>query len=454
VDIKRVDGVLLLVFSVVFFLQFAGLGLLKLRKERDITGRNVDIIRLLLNSLGLLVSLYAVFNHMHWDKWTGAAFVAGAVLHIGLVRIGWKWKPEFTHDLLALLVGALTFASLALPVQLDGAWVSLGWGIEGVILCWFALRAGVPLLQLGAFLLGGIGLLKSVLFDIQFYDATPRLFLNARFISGILSAALLGAQGVLHSRRAKAEPQIDQPDLWKLIPSITLLGTLLVFTCDIFWTLGAGHTWAWLLSSIVVAFTALAGGVMSHRDDINSHFSRLLLLLVPAMLVIAAIQIADIERHFILPLFINLPFLLLIAMVIAITCVSRSVPWIEPKTPPPDREKFATILNIVSLVAGMLIVTRELYRMKNGWEQTAVTMWWAGSAIALVVAGLIRNKRAHRYTGLWLFGAVTAKVMLVDLPELEGLERIAAFMGTGILLLVLSFVYQRAAARLAGEQAS
>ena len=37
------------------------------------------------------------------------------------------------------------------------------------------------------------------------------------------------------------------------------------------------------------------------------------------------------------------------------------------------------------------------------------------------------------------------KVFLVDLHEFSGLQRVAAFMGVGVLLLLLSYIYQRVA---------
>jgi uncharacterized membrane protein len=49
--------------------------------------------------------------------------------------------------------------------------------------------------------------------------------------------------------------------------------------------------------------------------------------------------------------------------------------------------------------------------------------------------------------GLILFGLTTLKVLFVDSSELKGIERIAAFMVTGVLLLVLSFIYQKVSAR-------
>ncbi|MDD2235751.1 MAG: DUF2339 domain-containing protein, partial [Kiritimatiellae bacterium] len=70
----------------------------------------------------------------------------------------------------------------------------------------------------------------------------------------------------------------------------------------------------------------------------------------------------------------------------------------------------------------------------------------AGSALLLILYGLIRRNVVYRYAGLGLFGLATAKVVLVDASGLEGMERIATFVGTGFLLLLLSFAYQKGAA--------
>jgi uncharacterized membrane protein len=62
-----------------------------------------------------------------------------------------------------------------------------------------------------------------------------------------------------------------------------------------------------------------------------------------------------------------------------------------------------------------------------------------------VGTGLYRRRRYLRLAGLALFGLATAKVLLVDLADLRGLQRVAACMGAGLLLLGLSFAYQKLA---------
>ncbi len=450
-DLRQADSTMLLIFSLVYFFEFAALGLLKLRQERQTNGRNLDIVRLILNSLGLLGGLYVIMDFMELDQWTGAAMLAMAVAHIGLARVAWTWLPAFKLDMLALLVGALTFASLALPIQLDGAWVSAGWSIEGAILCWFALRARVQLLKTAAFLLGAIGLMKSLMFDIASYATAPALFLNARFATGILSAALLGLQGWLHGRMTPKEQ--DEPEsAWTRLSSLAALALLVVFTTDLFWTLGSRHPWAWLLSSL--ALIAIAGGcaMLARSQPSLAGLAVGLLLLAPIKLVVDLFALSDIGRPAEQMLFLNGPFAALAIMMLFLIWVSGAlfrhgafpVDWggVRP----------AVTLNIGALLAAILIVTSELYRMASAWNQMLVTLWWASCAIALVIEGLIRRNRSHRYAGLALFAVTTGKVLLVDLSALDGLERIAAFMSAGVLLLVLSFIYQRAAARLTGEE--
>ncbi|HMP90927.1 MAG TPA: DUF2339 domain-containing protein [Kiritimatiellia bacterium] len=441
------DGGLLALFSVVYFLQFAVLGLFKLRAESDISGRDLDVVRLLINSLGLLGALYAIMEKMAWDAWTGTTFLAASVLHLILLRIGWKWRPSFDRDQLAFLVGAVTFASLALPAQLDGAWVSLGWGVEGAILCWFALRARIPLLKAVALVLGFIGLMKSLVFDLQLYLSPPPLFLNARFGSGLLAAVLLGVQSVLHARYSDADED-KADDLWTILPPLAVLSALLVFAADIFWTLGSRNEWAWILSSIILITVTTASALTMKKLPFMDSMCRCLLIAIPLKLLWDMLSFSNAPGWASQKLFISAPFISLVMMsAFSLFLIPRLLES-RANIIMTGAKNFSQALKMISLFSAIIIVTAEIYRFDNDWHQAFVTLWWAACAIALAITGLILKQRPNRYAGLWLFGLMTAKVLLVDLAALSGLERIAAFIGAGIILLILSFIYQRASATL------
>jgi uncharacterized membrane protein len=68
---------------------------------------------------------------------------------------------------------------------------------------------------------------------------------------------------------------------------------------------------------------------------------------------------------------------------------------------------------------------------------------WVLYAALLVVLGMRRKYAPIRYFAIVLFGIALIKVFAVDLETLGGIYRIAGFVVVGLILLVVSFLYQR-----------
>jgi uncharacterized membrane protein len=75
---------------------------------------------------------------------------------------------------------------------------------------------------------------------------------------------------------------------------------------------------------------------------------------------------------------------------------------------------------------------------------------WVGYAAVLVVLGMWTRYAPVRYFAIVLFGIALLKVFLVDLETLGGIYRVAGFLLVGLILLVVSFLYQRNAAKEVG----
>ena len=67
-------------------------------------------------------------------------------------------------------------------------------------------------------------------------------------------------------------------------------------------------------------------------------------------------------------------------------------------------------------------------------------------AALLVVIGMRRQYAPIRYFAIALFGVTLVKVFLVDLQTLGGIYRVAGFLVVGLILLIVSFLYQRTGA--------
>ena len=70
-----------------------------------------------------------------------------------------------------------------------------------------------------------------------------------------------------------------------------------------------------------------------------------------------------------------------------------------------------------------------------------VTVSWTVAALVLLARGISRS--ALRITGLVLVAAAVAKLVLFDLVALDGLARVAAFLGAGLVLLAAGTRYAR-----------
>ena len=67
---------------------------------------------------------------------------------------------------------------------------------------------------------------------------------------------------------------------------------------------------------------------------------------------------------------------------------------------------------------------------------------WLSAAIALVLYSSAKAKKALYQPSMAFLGIVIAKIFLVDMSDLEGLLRVASFMGLGLALLGLAFLHR------------
>jgi uncharacterized membrane protein len=89
------------------------------------------------------------------------------------------------------------------------------------------------------------------------------------------------------------------------------------------------------------------------------------------------------------------------------------------------------------------------YWMYAQFSYSALFMLYGG---ALLTIGFIKRSAFLRWQALILIAATIAKVFLVDMSELGSGLRIVSFIGLGVLLLSVSFVYQRDWLNLRGQK--
>ena len=147
---------------------------------------------------------------------------------------------------------------------------------------------------------------------------------------------------------------------------------------------------------------------------------------------------------------------------IAVVCFAlscRFVRDIATRLGEEERALFVAVavgVNVYALIALSLEIWDFFWRTQTlgleRWlaQQLGLSVLWTLYAGGLIAVGLARRSAMLRWQALALFALVVAKVFLYDMSSLDKIYRIASFLVLGVLLLGVSFVYQR---RLTAQKA-
>ena len=162
-------------FATVFFLLFAALPVVRTRREGTLSGLEAAIV--LVNALGYLVALREMLWPTH--RWIlTLAVLALAAGHVAVERALPAKQGSDSRVVRVLFAGlAMLFVTLAIPIRLDGKWITMAWAIEGAILIWSGLRIRIFALRIAGFALFAIAAARLALILIP----AGQFLLNARF---------------------------------------------------------------------------------------------------------------------------------------------------------------------------------------------------------------------------------------------------------------------------------
>jgi uncharacterized membrane protein len=85
----------------------------------------------------------------------------------------------------------------------------------------------------------------------------------------------------------------------------------------------------------------------------------------------------------------------------------------------------------------------NLSSITNNAEIYSYSVAWLLLGVSLLFVGLVKNDRIMRYASLGIMIIVVGKVFLYDASELDGLYRVFSFLGLGLSLIGLSYIYTR-----------
>lgn len=375
-------------------------------------------------------------------KPNGLLSMSIALVNFGLVM--WLWKNRGEHKLLVYtLIGiVVTFVSIAVPIQLDGNYVTLLWASEMVLLLWLYIKSKIRVYEYAAMVLVWLCALSFSMdvYDMIIYgDASGTIFLNSSFATSLFVGVAAGAFALTmeHYRAFFLTARNLKYAFWNplmLFASVAILyyTFMMEFSMHLEGTVRNGAMYLFTAASI---FAVCYG--LKKRFPIERH-------IVPYLLTMGAnvfIYMMNIwqcsgDNMELSPMLMQW---LSAAFVIAnIYYVARQYYILVG-----IKAGFTVYLNIVATLLWLAMVRSFLW-------QIGVDEYSAGLSLALSSAGFVQmaiGMRLHlkvmRMISLATFGIVLVKLVLVDLWAMPTIGKIIVFIILGLILLILSFLYQK-----------
>ena len=474
-------------FATAFFLIFYGVSLFNniISKEKL---DKINIILILLNSFIYFGFGYGIFNsNTKLDTYLGLFTLFNAVIHF-VVLFFIKSKKLADSTLFYSTLGMVfTFITIAIPIQLDGSWVTLLWIAQGTILFWIGKTKNIPIYEKISLPILGLSFL-SLLEDWSFYryanNGDIQAFWNINFLTGIL--AILGYGFVVYLSRKHAETEENQKfspfNAIKsfYLPALLVLTAYLTFRNEI-----AYYFNYWYESS------SLKGKEISEIDDYSLYnydinvfkniyliayslvfFGGLALLnfhkfknkvlgisaIVIGLLTLLSAQTFGLEElgelryayinggsneYFDVNFnYILVRYLLWGSVAFALWAIFKNTKSIIENT------KFHIFLEMVIHISILNFLSNELVTWMDiaGYQdifKLGLSILWSVYSLLLVSLGIYKKKKYLRISALVLFGVTLAKLFLYDISNLSTISKTVVLIVLGLLLLIISFLYNK-----------
>jgi uncharacterized membrane protein len=108
--------------------------------------------------------------------------------------------------------------------------------------------------------------------------------------------------------------------------------------------------------------------------------------------------------------------------------------------------------NYASRMTGSFALMLFILFIAAKWEGLTVTLLWLLTAVALFSWGVIKRSPPARMAAIILMGTTLLKLVAIDTLTFSTVQKVISYIVLGILLLVVSFLYQKYKGKIFGEE--
>ena len=428
-----------------------------------------EIGLLLSNTFLYYAAAMAILHFFFSGYYQGLFTVLMAAFNFAFAFLFYKGK-NIDRNLIYLLLGlVLTFISLTAPIQLEGNHITLFWSAESVLLLWFAQKSGIRLIKVTSVLVAFLMVISLVMdwyLYINPHSPYMPVIINKLFITSIISIiALIFIQSLLRKEKDQFIIQNVIPvSIYKIIVRIATI-VILYFALfkELLYQLYHYDVTLSSRSVIVGTFNMLFLSVAfivsrklqpaKARSITFLVFSVLCLLL---HLIIYNQSVIAVRNEFLKndtsTFVFFLHFFLSVLLVYVLYIAIRSAKMVLKGEAWDVMIKFTGTALFIFICSAELnhIVTwmsfspgRIIPEINKQVSKAGYSVLWGIVSLVLMQQGMKQKDRILRICSLTLFFITIVKLFLWDIVGISESGKIIAFISLGILLLVVSFMYQR-----------
>ena len=484
---------LAILFSVTFFIVFYTI-FLAYKLLRNEKYEILDVIMLLSNSFlfyGVGYTLLA--DHSVYQQMLGLFTIINALIHFAVSIIIYKQKLS-DRNLLYLVSGlVLIFITIAIPVQLDGNWVTLLWVGEAALLFWIGRTRNIPFYEKLSFplmLLAFLGILID--WKINYSTQIDKLnimipLFNVNFLSSLLFIGSFGFINIVNQNKNFSQAYQNKRDLSVIInfcmPAILLFVIYASFFIEI-----AGY-FNRMLDNEVYRHSSSVSYSISELQKFKTiwliNYSLLFLTLL-SFVNIKMIKMSKLGAiNLVLNVFVILVFLLdglyklselresyleqtingfsngnvftigirYISFALLAALFMAIYQYIRQEF---IKERYMLAFDILLYLTIIWIVSSELINWMDIAHSTqsyklGLSILWGTYSLLMIVLGIWKKKKHLRFGAIALFAVTLLKLFLYDISYLDTISKTIVFVSLGILLLIISFLYNKYKNFITGE---
>lgn len=475
-------------FFILFYVTFLAYKLLK--KELFKTD---DILLLLANSFIFYGIGYAILNnHQTGEQLLGLFTLGNAVVHFIVSIIIFKQKNADKNMFYLVMGLAVVFITIAVPVQLNGNWVTLLWAGEAALLFWIGRTKQNSTYEKLSYVLMFLAFFSIAHHWIAGYhpynpeQAATKIMplLNINFLSSLLFIAAFGFINLLNRNANYPSAFVSQKSFSKILSfsmSAILIGTIYfalrmeianywnqLYAEHLFFLNSKAHehpdrAWnndlnlfkiIWIINYSLLFVSALS--FANYKKIRNRQLGLINLGLITLALGVFLIQglyvLSELRENYLnqsLSLYyqtgafnigIRYISIALVALALAICNASIRANFAQ--------RNFKIVYDLVMHISVIWIASSELINCLHLADSAqtyklGLSILWGIYALALIVLGIWKNKRHLRIGAISLFALTLLKLFVYDISHLNTISKFIVSVSLGILLLIISFLYTK-----------